>query len=205
PSTTPAYPDRRGDLERAMFSGTALALALVFFFEYIDNRVKSPEELTSYLGLPFLGIVPAVFGGDAKDVLLSEKTPCDFLESFRGLRTNVLFSSPEGTARILVVTSTGPGEGKTVISANLALALAHAGPRVLLIDADMRKSRVHEVFKLRAVPGLSNILVGDAKASEAIQQTHLDNLWVLPAGVAPPNPPELLGSDRFRQFLAKLE
>ena len=150
-------------------------------------------------------MVPAVFGGEDTDVLLGPNAPPNFHEGFRALRTNVLFSSTEGMARTLAVTSTGPGEGKTLVSANLALALAQAGPRVLLIDADMRRAQTHDIFNVSKVPGLSNVLVGDVPASEAIRRTTVPNLWILPAGVHPPNPPELLGSARFKQFLKKLQ
>jgi succinoglycan biosynthesis transport protein ExoP len=206
PATSPSSPDKRRDLQNAMLGGGVISLVLVFFFEYIDNRIKSPEELTKYLGLPFLGLVPAVFGAIEKTIVMQRASaPSEFLESFRGLRTNILFSTTEGLGRTLAVTSTGPGEGKTLVSTNLAMALADAGSRVLLIDADMRKSRVHGIFEVAGAPGLSNVLVGNAKASDAIRATAFDNLWILPAGVHPPNPPELLGSARFVQFLAKLE
>jgi capsular exopolysaccharide synthesis family protein len=115
-----------------------------------------------------------------------------------------LFSSAAEGGRSVVITSTGPGEGKTVVSTNLAVALAQAGLRVLLIDADMRKPRVHTVFGLQREPGLSNLLVGNAKASESVHATNVQGLWVMPAGLLPPNPAELLGSKRFKDFLISL-
>jgi capsular exopolysaccharide synthesis family protein len=130
--------------------------------------------------------------------------PPNFSESFRVVRTNVIFSSTPAGSRSLVVTSTGPGEGKTLVAANLAIALAQSSHRVLLIDADMRKPRVHEVFGKAKEPGLSNVLVGNAEASQCISKTSVQGLWVLPAGVTPPNPAELLGSKRFKDFLGSL-
>ena len=115
-----------------------------------------------------------------------------------------MFSSAEEGTRSVVITSTGPGEGKTVVATNVAVALAQAGQRVLLIDADMRKPRVHIVFDKPQKPGLSNILVGDAKASEAIHKTTVPELWVMPAGMTPPNAAELLGSKRFKDFMGSL-
>jgi capsular exopolysaccharide synthesis family protein len=120
------------------------------------------------------------------------------------VRTNVLFASAEEGSRSIVITSTGPGEGKTVVACNLAIGLAQVGQRVLLIDADLRRPRVHEVMHSKSEPGLSNLMVGTTKASECVQKTTVSGLWLLPAGRIPPNPAELVGSRRFRDFLASL-
>ena len=167
----PARPNRTLNLLLALFGGGLFAVGLTFFFEYLDNRIKSPEEIKDYLGLPFLGLVPKLSdASDADAPLLHTGVPTLFAEAFRNLRTNVLFSTTEEGGRSLVVTSTGPGEGKTTVASNLAVALAQAGQRVLLVDADMRKPKVHVTFKESQAPGLSNVLVGNAKASEAVQQ-----------------------------------
>ena len=120
------------------------------------------------------------------------------------MRTNLLFSSAEEGGRSVVITSTGPGEGKTMVATNLSVALAQTGQRVLLVDADMRKPRVHSVFGQTQEPGLSNVLVGNAKASEAIRGTAVSGLWTMTAGMLPPNPSELLGSKRFKDFISTL-
>lgn len=204
--TSPVSPKKLLNLALAVFGGGLFALGLAFFFEYLDNRVKSPEEIKHYLGLPFLGLVPVLEGsGSTEDALLHADVPAPFAEAFRGIRTNVLFSSAEAGGRSVVVTSTGPGEGKTLVATNLAVALAQAGQRALLVDADMRKPRVHDVFHEPMMPGLSNVLVGNAKASEAVRKGPVDNLWLLLSGVTPPNPAELLASRRFKDFLATLE
>jgi polysaccharide biosynthesis transport protein len=201
----PVRPNKTLNLLLAIFGGGLFACGLAFFFEYIDNRVKSPDEIKNYLGLPFLGLIPKLADKEAENPLLHTGVPTAFAEAFRNLRTNILFSSTEEGGRAIVVTSTGPGEGKTMIACNLAVALAQAGQRVLLMDADMRKPRVHTMFKESQTPGLSNVLVGNAKASEAVRKTVVQNLWLLLAGVAPPNPAELLGSQRFRDFIATLQ
>jgi polysaccharide biosynthesis transport protein len=188
----------------AVFGGATLAIGLAFFFEYLDNRIKSPDELKQHLGLPFLGMVPALFEKTLDSPLINNGVPANFLESFRTVRTNLLFSSAAEGSRTIVVTSTGPGEGKTLVATNLAVALAQAGQRVLLIDADMHKPRVHIVFGTPQEPGLSNVLVGNAKASEAVRRPTVPGLWVMPAGMTPPNPAELLGAQRFKNFLASL-
>jgi capsular exopolysaccharide synthesis family protein len=108
--------------------------------------------------------------------------------------------------RSIVVTSSGPGEGKSIVSANIAVALAQAGQRVLLIDGDMRRPRVHEIFGSEQEPGLSNVLTGVAKPSDAIRRCPtIHGLWLLSCGHIPPNPAELLGSHRFRDFMGSLE
>lgn len=200
----PVSPSTRNNLLIAMFGGLMLALGLAFGVEYVDDRIKNPDELKQQLGLPFLGMVPALFDKHLDVPLISGRVPSAFSESFRSIRTNVLFSSAEEGGRVIVVTSTGPGEGKTVASTNLAVALAQAGQRVLLIDADMRKPRVHEVFAHDAEPGLSNLLVGGATPSEVIFESGTPGLWVMAAGSRPPNPAELLGSKRFKDFAAFL-
>jgi succinoglycan biosynthesis transport protein ExoP len=200
----PIRPNKMLNLLLAVFGGGLFSIGLAFFFEYIDNRIKSPDEIKRVLGLPFLGLVVKLSEQESKHPLLHDGVPTPFAEAFRNLRTNVLFSSTEEGGKTIVVTSTGPGEGKTMIASNLAVALAQAGQRVLLLDGDMRKPKVHSLFDEAQAPGLSNVLVGNAKASEAVRKAAVQNLWLLPAGVAPPNPAELLGSRRFGDFLETL-
>jgi succinoglycan biosynthesis transport protein ExoP len=198
----PFLPRRERDLTMAALSGAVLALGLVFLFEYLDNRIKSPQELRAQLNVPFLGMVPSV--DVSSGTLLHDGVPPNFAEAIRGVRTNVLFSSADEGVRVVVVTSAGPGEGKSLFSSNLSVSLAQAGQRVLHVDADMRRPRVHAIFDMAQEPGLSNLLVGDCKPSEAIRKTSVLNLCVLPAGMIPPNPAELLGSKRCEEFFATL-
>jgi capsular exopolysaccharide synthesis family protein len=116
----------------------------------------------------------------------------------------VLFSSAEQGVRSVLVTSTEPQEGKTVVASNLAVTLAQTGQRVALIDADMRKPRLHDLFGVRQDPGLSSLLVGKARASEVLRKTTVANLWLMPSGPHPPNPAELLMSKRFKDVLKAL-
>jgi polysaccharide biosynthesis transport protein len=201
----PITPNKVGNMFIGLFGGALLGIGLAFFFEYMDSRVKQPEEIRTQLGLPFLGMVPAF---DAKETqgppLIGSGMPSEFAEAFRTIRTNVLFSSADAGPKAIVVTSTSPGEGKTVVSANVGMSLALAGQRTLLIDADMRRPKTHELFDIAMEPGLSNLMVGDAKASDVVKKTQTPNLWVLSAGKQPPNPAELLGSKRFKDFITSL-
>jgi succinoglycan biosynthesis transport protein ExoP len=201
------WPRKGLNLLLGMLSGTVLALGLTFFFEYLDSRLKTPDEVKAHLGLPALGLVPVLApqSWKGKEPLIHVGVPPGFAEAFRTIRTNVLFSSAEEGPRALVITSTGPGEGKTTVASNLAIGFAQAGQRVLLIDADMRRPRVHEVFGRRQEPGLSNVMVGNAKASQSVHKTGVPGLWVMAAGHLPPNPAELLGSQRFRDFVTSLK
>jgi capsular exopolysaccharide synthesis family protein len=200
----PASPNKRVGLLLGLFGGLFAALGLTFFFEYLDNRIKTPDEMRHHLGLAHIGMVPALFGKAMSDPLINNGVPLNFAEAFRAIRTNVLFSSTEEGGRSIVVTSTGPGEGKTVVSSNLAIALADAGQRVLLVDADMRRPKVHRLLGVDQEPGLSNVMVGAVKPSDAVRKTSVANLCVLPAGTLPPNPAELLGAARFKDFLASV-
>jgi capsular exopolysaccharide synthesis family protein len=205
PPQAPSSPNRRNNLILGLLGGLLLGVGLAFLFEQVDGRIKSPEEIKAYLGLPCLAILPALKPRpEYPDPLVSGDVPHVFAEATKSMRTNLLFSSAEESSKAVAVTSTGPGEGKTVVSANLAIALAHAGQRVLLVDCDMRRPRVHMLFTCNQEPGLSNVLVGNARVNEAVRKTTTQNLWVIPAGKHPPNPAELLGSKRFTELVRKL-
>jgi capsular exopolysaccharide synthesis family protein len=200
-------PRKALNLGLAGLGGVLLGFGLAFFFEYIDSRIKTPDEIKAHLGLPFLGMVPALdpkAWTDSEPLINGGVTP-GFAEAFRAIRTNVLFSTADEGSRTLVVTSTGPGEGKTMVACNLAIGLAQTGQRVLIIDADMRRPRIHTVFGKPQEPGLSNILVGNAKTSESVLKTKVPGLWVLSAGHLPPNPAELIGSQRCKDFIISLK
>jgi polysaccharide biosynthesis transport protein len=201
----PVSPRPLFSLLLALVGGTILGCGTAFFFEYLDSRIKSPEEIDSYLGLPSIGMIPAL-GKQWResDPLITNGVPPNFAEAFRTLRTNVLFSAATPGCRSIVVTSTGPGEGKTLVASNLAIGFATAGQRVLLLDADMRRPRLHDVLTGPQEPGLSNVLVGDASAGDALRKTAVPNLYLLTAGRIPPNPAELLGSGAFKDLLASI-
>ncbi|MFN7983305.1 MAG: polysaccharide biosynthesis tyrosine autokinase [Vicinamibacterales bacterium] len=202
----PIAPNLQRSVLLSLVAGLSVSLGFVFFVEYLDSRLKTPNDIKQHLGVPFLGMIPAVpKGKDGPNPLIHVVGLSNFSEAFKTVRTNVLFSSAEDGVRSLVVTSASPGEGKSICSANIAVAMAQAGMRVLLVDADMRRPRVHEIFDLQQEPGLSNLLTGNARASETIQKSPVPGLWLMPAGHIPPNPAELLSSPRFVDFLGALE
>ena len=202
----PILPNRGRDLGFAFSMAILIALGLAAGTEFLDSRLKNPDDVKVHLRLPFLGLVPAVSARHTRNggLLLNRGVPPGFSEALRSVRTAVIFSSAAEGAKSLMVTSTAPGEGKTVTSTNLAMALAQADLRTLLIDADMRRPRSHEVFAIEQEPGLSNVLVGTATLAEAVRATDNPSLFVLPAGHVPPNPAELLSSPRCQRLLEDL-
>jgi capsular exopolysaccharide synthesis family protein len=204
---TPVLPQVKRDLLVAAFGGCLLAFALAFGFEYIDSRIKTPDEVKAYLGMPCLGMVPVVPIKNqlGETPLLNGEATAAFSEAIRAVRTAVLFASADEGARSIVVTSTGPHEGKTLVASSLAIALAQTGQRTIVLDADMRRPRMHQALGRSQEPGLSNLLVGESTLTDAVRPTTIQNLWILPAGHIPPNPAELLGSKKYDELLAELK
>jgi len=198
----PYTPNVANNLLIALLAGVSLALVVAFGLDYLDDTIKTPEDITRKLRVPFLGLVPAVSGD--KQPLLSGPVPHDFGEAYRALRTSLVFTSGGEKTRVIAVTSAQPLEGKTTTACNLAMVLAFGGSRVLLIDADLRRPGVHKALKLNNTVGLSHLLVGQARVREAIQRTSDPNFCVMTAGRTPPNPSELLSSERMRQLVANL-
>lgn len=187
----------------ALLVGLMLSIGLVVVVEYLDDTIKTPDDIMRRLRVPMLGLLPAVRGRRAP--LLPEPAPHDFGEAFRSLRTSLVFTAGRSHTRIVAITSTQPLEGKTTSACNLAMVLAVGGARVLLIDADMRRPSLHALLGVHNAVGLSHVLVGQARVREAIQKTHDGNVFALAAGQPPPNPSELLASDRMKTLLSHLE
>jgi tyrosine-protein kinase len=202
----PVLPNKTFNVATAFLAGLLAAVGLAFLLDYVDQSIKSDEELQDRLGLVPIGhiaYVPTNKGRQHELVALDSHSTSS--EAFRALRTSVVFSTIDDKIKSIVVTSPELGEGKSRTAANLAVTLAQAGYKCLLIDADFRRPSQHRLFgKVRNV-GLSNIILGDAEESEAITRVDsVDNLWLLPSGPTPPNPSELLGSTRMAEILSKL-
>ncbi len=183
--------------------GLVAALAVVFGLDYMNDTIKTPEDIARRLKLPFLGLVPSI-RGDRHPLLTSAHVPHDFGESFRALRTSLISKFPGDGAKVLIVTSAQPLEGKTTTAANIAMALAFGGARVLLVDADMRRPGMHHALRLTNERGLSQVLTGQARVRDVIQRTVDPNLLAVTAGKTPPNPSELLSSERMKTLITNL-
>jgi succinoglycan biosynthesis transport protein ExoP len=187
----------------AIAFGLMLAIIVPFGLDYINDTVKTPEDVTRRLKLPFLGLVPSV-RGDKHPVLASSHVPHDFGESFRSLRTALMANYDTPQTKVVMFTSAQPLEGKTTTAVNIAMALAYGGARVLVIDADMRRPGLHRPLRLTNERGLSQVLIGQARVRDVIQRTVDPNLLAITAGKAPPNPSELLTSERMKMLLTNL-
>ena len=199
----PFTPNHRRDWAYAVALGLALGLGLAFGIDYLDDTVKTPDDIARRLKLKFLGLVPIVSGD--RHPLISGPVPHDFGEAYRSIRTALAAQLPGNGPRIVAVASSQPLEGKTTTAVNIAMALAVGGARVLLIDADMRRPSVHKALRMSNDRGLSQLLAGQARMREVVQRTHDPNLLTITAGRTPANPSELLASDRMRALLAGLE
>ncbi len=188
-----------------LMAGTGLAIAM----EMVDTSLKTPDDLAAGLNVPLLGYVPRIDGVQASPVREFEEharfagveafSPA--AESYRSIRTNLQFAAPAEKIRTIVFTSPGPGEGKTTTLANLGVAMARGGQRILLVDADMRRGQMHEIFKRPQSPGLSELLGGQASLGEIIQKTEVPGLSLISCGKHPPYPAEMLGSPQMQGFL----
>jgi capsular exopolysaccharide synthesis family protein len=199
----PFSPNHRRDWAYAIALGIALGLGLAFGIDYLDDTVKTPDDIARRLKLKFLGLVPIVSGD--RHPLISGPVPHDFGEAYRSIRTALASQLPGNGPKIVAVASSQPLEGKTTTAVNIAMALAVGGARVLLIDADMRRPSVHKALRMANDRGLSQLLAGQARMREVVQRTHDPNLLTITAGRTPANPSELLASDRMRALLSGLE
>lgn len=140
-----------------------------------------------------------------KELITIENPKSPVSESYRTLRTNIMFSSLDNKVQTIMVTSSGPEEGKTTVASNLAVIMAQSGKKTIIIDCDLRKPRLHKVFQVSNQMGLSNYLIGETSIADVVKQTPVENLQLLPSGVKPPNPAELLGSKKMGTFVESLK
>jgi succinoglycan biosynthesis transport protein ExoP len=220
----PARPNIAMNLEFAALIGLIGGVAIVFVLEALDTTVRTPDQAESVSGLPTLGVIPlqSTFDKTVTSIakarllktipqknsgnrpLISYLEPqSETAEAYRVLRTAILLSSVLHPPRSILITSAVPQDGKTMTCANIAIVLAQQGKRVLLVDADMRRPNIHRIFGVPGRVGLSNILTGGAKVSDAIQTTVQPNLFAIPAGPIPPHPSELLSSSLMQDLIKK--
>ncbi len=211
PPRTPVFPLLRVNLPVGAVAGLIFGLLLAFTIEALDNTIKSPEAAEEMVGAPLLGVVPMLSQSrqhlptDApeRDLAVFKDPSSLAAEACRSIRTNMLFIAAQKEFSLFSVTSPGPQDGKTTVAINLAVTMAQAGGKILLIDTDMRRPRIHRSFGLKSDKGISSVIAGDTPLKDAISKSEVPSLDVLPCGPMPPNPAELLHTERFRQILAE--
>lgn len=198
---SPVSPDIPLNLAIGLVFGLFLGVAVAFMREYFDDSVTSKDVLERATGVPALGLIPR-FDTSESELVTAAFPTANAAEAFRSLRTSVKFLSVDREVRVVQVTSPSPGEGKTVVAANLATAFAQAGDRVVLVGGDLRRPRAEELLGVPLTPGLTGVLIGEVSLPQAIRPVDgLPNLSVLPAGYPPPNPSELLSGERARRLI----
>ncbi len=234
----PISPQKQKNLILALMIGLFGGVGLCFFLEYLDNSVKTPDDIEKISGLPSLGMIPYLppegiskkkkygyfskyadhysYGDEnpgneeileqVKEIeLVNYLFPRFFIsEDYRTVRTSILLSYAKSPPKSIVLSSAVPSEGKTTTASNLAVAFAQLSEKVLIVDSDLRKPRLHKIFKVKNIGGLSGYLAGKATLTDSIKMTAIDNIWILPSGPIPPNPSELLNSERMKELMEKM-
>jgi tyrosine-protein kinase len=187
----------------AIFLGLILGVGLAFLVEYLDDTLHTREDFEKHFGTPIVGEIPFIPAEELPKhhIIYFEKPRHPAVEGYRTLRTNLQFLNLDGENRVIMFTSAGPEEGKSTVMVNLGAALSEMGKRVLLIEADLRRPVLDKYFGIDSPEGLTGVLVGNLSLAEAIYKTPYHNLAVLPAGVRPPNPAELVASEAMRGVL----
>jgi capsular exopolysaccharide synthesis family protein len=209
----------------ALAAGIATGLGLAVVLVALDRTIKTPENVEDEMGVTCLGLLPVLdsrrgkgYGGYSRrrrspavkpdrvapELVVHEAPLSNVAEAARAIRTNLMFMSADNPIRSLLVTSANPGEGKTTVACCIAIAIAHAGHRTLLVDCDLRRPRIHRIFGKSLDVGLTTALLDESALDGAIQPTDVPNLFVLPGGPLPPNPADLMHSERFRNLLRDL-
>jgi len=205
PNKVPIRPNIKMSLLMALLVGTLLGVGLAFALEHLNDTIGSQQEVEEKLALPFLGIMPVIpdEGNKSLSDLHIHRQPKSYVaECCRAIRTNLLFMSPDKPFKTLLVSSSGPQEGKSTSSVGLGIALAQSGDRVLVIDTDMRRPRLHNVFGVSNEKGVSSVVVGEEPLEAVIKSTEVPNLYILPCGPIPPNPAELFHTTALKGLLS---
>jgi capsular exopolysaccharide synthesis family protein len=204
--TEPFNIHRNRDLTQAVLVGLFLGVALGFLAHFADDRIKRSEDLELSLGVPVLAVIPRITGvkEQQRASIAEEDRHSPAAEAFRTLRASLALSPAAKRARKIMVTSDSAGAGKSLLSSNLSVVLAHNGVRTLLIDADLRRPTLHKAFGGKPEIGLSHVLAGEANWKDVVRHSHVPNLDVLLVGHIPPNPAELLGSQAMQDLLREV-
>ena len=205
PERKPSEPQKARIMAMALLMGLMLGGGLALLRAFMDQRLHSAEEISVLLGVPVLGIVPSMSGKQTiveRGQKVHKDSNSHTAESYRTIRTAVFFGAPKGEAKTILVTSPAASDGKTTLVSNLAIAMAQAGQKTLILDADFRKPMQHKIFEIdHEDKGLSSVLAGTTTLVDATRPTEVKGLELLPCGHDVPNPSEILNSDSFAKLL----
>ena len=210
PATVPGTPISPRTMLNVLLAATVgliLAVGAAFLLEYLDDTIKTPDDISKALDLSTLGAVTRIEGESIEDKLVTADHPrSPISEAYRILRTNLQFSTVDKPLKTLLVTSANPIEGKSLTAANLGVVMAQAGMSVIIVDSDLRRPVLHRIFRLTKEDGLTNALLqGNPNPDGYLQATTVENLRVLTSGPLPPNPSELLSSERMSRLIEHLK
>lgn len=181
--------------------GFMVGVFLTFLLEYLDNTFKTPSDIERTLHLPVLGTIPIILSG-GKETIVRNNPKSPISEAFRTMRTNIQFTNIDKDIKTLAITSSTMAEGKSTVVSNLAISIAQEEKKVLIVDCDLRKPRIHKIFSVPNTQGLTSILMGASTIEDTVyKQDGMKNLYVITSGPIPPNPSELLSSRRMKGFL----
>ncbi len=201
----PIKPNKKKNLALGLILGLMLGIGLVFLLDYMDQTIKTAEDVRDKLGLNVFGIIPRIPFADedaslpSKRLVTSLAPKAPVVEAFRALRTNLNYTIAKQKHQVIMVTSSMPGEGKSTVAGNLAVVMSQTGAKVLLVGCDLRRPSLYAMFDIKNVPGLVDLLVNEDQA--ALRPIAKPRLDVMTAGTVPPNPAEILDSERFKKFL----
>lgn len=210
--TKPVSPNMQTNVVVAAVLALVVGVLIIFLIVFLDRSIKSTGDATQAADAPVLGVIPQLTSSDldgqdddrTRDMYVHENPKSSIAECCRSLRTNIVFSAADRELKTIVVCSANPREGKTTTVLYLGTTMAQSGQRTLLIDTDMRRPRLHKSTNVALSPGLSNLLIGEDDYDHLIKATEIPNLFVLPCGLTPPNPAELLLTKRFETVLGEL-
>ncbi len=202
---SPSKPMKARILAAALAIGLLLGFGYAWVGERTEHRFHTPEEVQSTLGLPVFAVIPHMNGAQpARGRYVQLESMSVVAEAYRSLRTAIYFGIPTEKSKTLLITSPAAGDGKSTTASNLAIAMAQAGRRVLVVDTDFRKPAQHKIFDVDDSVGLSSVLAGTSSLENAIRRVNVDRVDVLPCGPLPANPSEILNSEMFGELLAQL-
>jgi len=208
--TSPVKPKKKRNMLLAIIVGLTMGIGAAFFLEYFNDTIESPDDIEKHFAVPFLGSMayvrrPKKDKSDTWELFAMNDTKSHAAEALRSIRVNIAFRIQAGNVKSFVATSANPSEGKSLFASNMAIMFAGMGKKTVVIDCDLRRPRLHKIFDIEQSPGLSDALIGEITFPKILKKGPVGNMFVVPAGTIPPNPSELLTTDKMKIFSNNLK